>query len=110
MEVKLTTEKKEFGRAEHKTVLKNFFHQYKLLARANRLYIELLEEDVPNAIRVNLLAKIVYGEVGKKYGVKFAEEFGVLNWSTNSPWYSNHIIFSCAASHAYNPLLRSEIV
>ncbi len=61
--------------SEHKTVLKNFFHQYKLLARANRLYIELLEEDVPNAIRVNLLAKIVYGDVGKKYGVKFAEEF-----------------------------------
>jgi LmbE family N-acetylglucosaminyl deacetylase len=60
---------------EHKTVLKNFFHQYKLLARANRLYIELLEEDVPNAIRANLLAKIVYGEVGEKYGVKYAEEF-----------------------------------
>jgi LmbE family N-acetylglucosaminyl deacetylase len=60
---------------EHKTVLKNWFHQNLLLARANRLYIELLEEDVPNAIRVNLLVKIVYGEIGEKYGVKYAEEF-----------------------------------
>jgi LmbE family N-acetylglucosaminyl deacetylase len=60
---------------EHRTILKNFFHQYTLLARANRLYIELLEEDVPNAIRVNLLVKYVWGEIGKKYGVKFAEEF-----------------------------------
>jgi len=60
---------------EQRSVLKNFFHQYKLLARANRLYIELLEEDVPNAIRVNLLVKIVYGEIGEKYGVKYAEEF-----------------------------------
>ncbi len=60
---------------EHKTVLKNFFHQYKLLARANKLYIELLEEEVPNAIRVNLLVKILWGEIGKKYGVKFAEEY-----------------------------------
>ncbi len=61
--------------SEHKTVLKNWFHQNLLLARANRLYIELLEEDVPNAIRVNLLVKFVYGETGKKYGVKYAEEF-----------------------------------
>ena len=60
---------------EHKTVLKNWFHQNKLLARANRLYIELLEEDVPNAIRVNLLVKYIYGETGKKYGVKYAEEY-----------------------------------
>jgi LmbE family N-acetylglucosaminyl deacetylase len=60
---------------EHKTVLKNFFHQYKLLARANRLYVELLEEDVPNAIRVNLLVKYIWGETGEKYGVKFAEEY-----------------------------------
>ena len=60
---------------EHKTVLKNWFYQNLLLARANRLYIELLEEDVPNAIRVNLLVKFVYGETGKKYGVKYAEEF-----------------------------------
>jgi LmbE family N-acetylglucosaminyl deacetylase len=61
--------------SEHKTVLKNWFYQYKLLARANQLYIELLEEDVPNPIRVHLLVKIVYGEVGGKYGVKYAEEF-----------------------------------
>ena len=60
---------------EHKTVLKNFFHQYKLLARANRLYVELLEEDVPNAIRVNLLVKYIWGEIGAKYGLKFAEEY-----------------------------------
>ena len=60
---------------EHKTVLKNFFHQYKLLARANKLYVELLEEEVPNAIRVNLFVKMLWGEIGKKYGVKFAEEF-----------------------------------
>jgi LmbE family N-acetylglucosaminyl deacetylase len=60
---------------EHRTVLKNWFHQNKLLARANRLYIELLEEDVPNAIRVNLLVKYIYGETGKKYGVKYAEEY-----------------------------------
>ena len=60
---------------EHKTVLKNFFHQYKLSARANRLYVELLEEEVPNAIRVNLFVKMLWGEIGKKYGVKFAEEY-----------------------------------
>jgi len=60
---------------EHKTVLKNFFHQYKLLARANKLHVELLEEEVPNAIRVNLFVKMLWGEIGKKYGVKFAEEY-----------------------------------
>jgi len=60
---------------EQRTVLKNWFYQNKLLARANRLYIELLEEDVPNAIRVNLLVKVVYGEIGEKYGVRYAEEF-----------------------------------
>ena len=60
---------------EHKTVLKNFFHQYKLQARANKLYVELLEEEVPNAIRVNLFVKMLWGEIGKKYGVKFAEEY-----------------------------------
>ena len=64
---------------EHKTVLKNWFYQNLLLARANRLYIELLEEDVPNAIRVNLLVKIVYGEIGEKYGVKYAEEFNKID-------------------------------
>jgi len=60
---------------KQRTVLKNFFHQYKLLARANRLHVELLEEDIPNAIRVNLLAKYMYGKIGEKYGVKYAEEF-----------------------------------
>ncbi len=58
-----------------KTVMENWFHQNKLLARANNLYVELLEEDVPNAIRVTLLVKLVYGEMGEKYGVKYAEEF-----------------------------------
>lgn len=58
-----------------KTVMENWFHQNKLLARANNLYIELLEEDVPNAIRVTLLVKLVYSEIGEKYGVKYAEEF-----------------------------------
>ncbi|MBD3255041.1 MAG: hypothetical protein GF383_08100 [Candidatus Lokiarchaeota archaeon] len=61
--------------SEHKTVLKNFFFQYKLLARANLLHVELLEEDVPNAIRVHLLVKNIWGEIGKKYGVGFAEEY-----------------------------------
>ncbi len=60
---------------EHKTVLKNFFHQYKLSARANKLYVELLEEEIPNAIRVFLFVKMLWGEIGKKYGVKFAEEY-----------------------------------
>jgi len=64
---------------EHKTVLKNWFHQNKLLARANRLYIELLEEDVPNPIRVNLLVRVIYGETGKKYGVKYAEEYNKID-------------------------------
>ncbi|MHA1726330.1 MAG: hypothetical protein ACTSXH_16075, partial [Promethearchaeota archaeon] len=60
-------------------VMKNWFYQNTLLARANHLYIELLEEDVPNAIRVNLLVKYVYGETGKKYGVKYAEEFNKID-------------------------------
>jgi LmbE family N-acetylglucosaminyl deacetylase len=58
-----------------KTVMENWFHQNMLLARANNLYVELLEEDVPNPIRVTLLVKLVYGEIGEKYGVKYAEEF-----------------------------------
>ncbi|TXT59011.1 MAG: hypothetical protein BAJALOKI1v1_1500004 [Promethearchaeota archaeon] len=62
-----------------KTVMENWFHQNKLLARANNLYVELLEEDVPNAIRVTLLVKLVYGEVGEKYGVKYAEEFNKID-------------------------------
>jgi LmbE family N-acetylglucosaminyl deacetylase len=62
-----------------KTVMENFFHQYLLLARANNLYVELLEEDIPNPIRVLLLVKLVYGEVGEKYGVKYAEEFNKID-------------------------------
>ncbi len=64
---------------QQKEVMKNWFYQNTLLARANHLYIELLEEDVPNAIRVNLLVKYVYGETGKKYGVKYAEEFNKID-------------------------------
>ncbi|MBD3198173.1 MAG: hypothetical protein GF317_24195, partial [Candidatus Lokiarchaeota archaeon] len=62
-----------------RTVMENWFHQNKLLARANNLYIELLEEDVPNAIRVTLLVKLVYSEIGEKYGVKYAEEFNKID-------------------------------
>jgi len=62
-----------------KTVMENWFHQNKLLARANNLYVELLEEDVPNAIRVTLLVKLVYGEIGEKYGIKYAEEFNKID-------------------------------
>ncbi len=64
---------------QQKEVMKNWFFQNKLLARANHLYIELLEEDVPNAIRVNLLVKFVYGETGQKYGVPYAEEFNKID-------------------------------
>ncbi|MHA1327903.1 MAG: hypothetical protein ACTSRH_11345 [Promethearchaeota archaeon] len=59
--------------------MKNWFYQHKLLARANNLYIELLEEDVPNPIRVNLLVKIVYGDLGKQYGMKYAEVFNKID-------------------------------
>lgn len=64
---------------QHKEVMKNWMYQNMLIARANHLYIELLEEDVPNAIRVNLLVKFVYGETGKKYSVPFAEEFNKID-------------------------------
>ncbi|MFX0099960.1 MAG: neutral/alkaline non-lysosomal ceramidase N-terminal domain-containing protein [Candidatus Hodarchaeota archaeon] len=60
---------------KHVTVMKNFFHQYKLLAKANRLKIELIEKDYPNPVRSNLLVKLVYGEIGEEYGVKYAEIF-----------------------------------
>ncbi|TXT58470.1 MAG: hypothetical protein BAJALOKI2v1_360016 [Promethearchaeota archaeon] len=60
---------------KHRLVMKNWFYQHKLIARANNLYIELLEEDVPNAIRVNLLVKVMYGEIGKEYGLQYAEIF-----------------------------------
>jgi len=61
--------------SQQKTVMENFFRQNLLLARANDLYIELLEEEVPNPIRVHLLVKLVYGDIGEKYGIPFAEEF-----------------------------------
>ena len=60
---------------EHKAVLKNFFFQQKLLARANGLHIDVLEEEIPDEVRVKLLVRAVYGEVGKEFGVKFAEKF-----------------------------------
>lgn len=64
---------------EHKTVLANFFHQYKLLARANNLHVELLEEDVPNEVRVNLFVRAVFGKVGQNFGAKFGEVFNKID-------------------------------
>jgi len=61
--------------ADHRTVMKNWFYQRKLTARANRLYIELFEEDIPNAILINVFYKVLGTDIGKKYGVKYAEEF-----------------------------------
>jgi len=60
---------------EHKTVLKNLFFQQKLLAKANNLHVDLLEDDISDATRVKLWQRAVHSELGKKYGVKFAEEF-----------------------------------
>jgi LmbE family N-acetylglucosaminyl deacetylase len=61
---------------KHVTVMKNFFHQYTLLSRANKLHVELLEDPkYDNRVRANLLLKLLSGDVGGKYGVRFAEEF-----------------------------------
>jgi len=60
----------------HVTIMKNFFHQYRLLARANRIHVELLEDPkYDNEVRVNLLVKLLYGNIGKKYGCMYAEEY-----------------------------------
>lgn len=64
---------------EHKTVLKNFFHQYKLLARANNLNVKILEEDVPNEVRVKLFVRTVFGKIGKEFGAKFGEVFNKID-------------------------------
>ena len=73
---------------EHKTVLKNLFFQQKLLAEANDLKVDLLEDNITNEVRVKLWQRAVHSDVGKKYGVKFAEEFnrigaGILEEFTN---------------------------
>nr|MDO8084848.1 neutral/alkaline non-lysosomal ceramidase N-terminal domain-containing protein [Candidatus Sigynarchaeum springense] len=61
---------------KHATVMKNFFHQYTLLARANKLYIDLIEDPkYDNQMRANLLLKLLYGETGARHGVLYAEEF-----------------------------------
>jgi len=61
--------------SEHKTVLQNFFLQQKLLARANGLKIDLLEDDISNDLRVKLLVRAVYGKIGQEFGVKYGEIF-----------------------------------
>jgi len=60
---------------EHQTILKNFFFQQRLIAEANDLHVNLLEDDVSNELRVKLWQRAVHGKIGKKIGVKFAEEF-----------------------------------
>ncbi|MHA1855263.1 MAG: neutral/alkaline non-lysosomal ceramidase N-terminal domain-containing protein [Promethearchaeota archaeon] len=60
---------------EHKTVLKNFFHQYRLSTRANRLKVELLEAPIPEPILVNLLARVNFAEIGEKFNAAYGEEF-----------------------------------
>ena len=65
--------------SQHQTVMKNWFHQRKLLARANSLRVDLLEEDIPNPIRVNILVRVYYGEIGSKFGVKYGEIFRKLD-------------------------------
>ncbi|MHA1715662.1 MAG: PIG-L deacetylase family protein, partial [Promethearchaeota archaeon] len=59
----------------HETVIKNFFHQYLLMARANRLNVPLLEANIPNSIRVNVFVRLVFGEIGQQFGVRYAEIF-----------------------------------
>ena len=60
---------------EHKAVMKNFFFQQKLIARANDLHIDLLEDEIENETKVKLMVRAVYSQIGKEYGVKFAEIF-----------------------------------
>ncbi|MBN2155654.1 MAG: PIG-L family deacetylase [Candidatus Lokiarchaeota archaeon] len=65
--------------SQHQTVMKNWFHQRKLLARANNLRVDLLEEDIPNPIRVNILVRAYYGEIGASFGAKYGEVFRKLD-------------------------------
>lgn len=61
---------------EHKTVMENFFFQYKLIARANGLKIDLLEdESISNKTRVKLFVRSVFGNVGREFGAKYGEIF-----------------------------------
>ncbi|MGV9173025.1 MAG: PIG-L deacetylase family protein [Promethearchaeia archaeon] len=62
--------------SQHKTVLENFFFQYKLIARANGLEIDLLEdESISNETRMKLFVRSVFGNVGKEFGAKYGEVF-----------------------------------
>ena len=58
-----------------KTVLENFFRQYRLLARAHGLAVDLLEEEIPDEVRVNILMKFVDGDTGRTAGCRYAEGF-----------------------------------
>ena len=60
---------------KHKVVMDNFFTQYEMLAKANKLQVDLLEKGHPNDVRVNLLVRMMYAEWGEKFGVKYAEPF-----------------------------------
>jgi LmbE family N-acetylglucosaminyl deacetylase len=65
--------------SEHQTVMKNWFHQRKLLARANHLRVELLEEEIPNPIRVNILVRFYFHEIGSSFNAKYGEIFRKLD-------------------------------
>lgn len=65
--------------SQHQTVMKNWFHQRKLLARANDLKVDLLEEEIPNPIRVNILVRVYYGKIGASFGAKYGEIFRKLD-------------------------------
>ncbi|TFG16542.1 MAG: PIG-L family deacetylase [Promethearchaeota archaeon] len=72
-------EKKINAVSQHQTVMKNWFHQRKLLARANQLRVDLLEEEIPDPIRVNILVRFYYSEIGASFGVKYGEIFRKLD-------------------------------
>ncbi|MHA1292480.1 MAG: PIG-L deacetylase family protein [Promethearchaeota archaeon] len=64
---------------QHKTILKNFFYQQKLIARANGLHIDILEKDISNELRVKLMVRTIFGQIGKEFGVKYGEIFNRIN-------------------------------
>jgi hypothetical protein len=59
--------------------MNNWFHQRKLLARANQLKVDLLEEEIPNPIRVNILVRFYFREIGATFGAKYGEIFRKLD-------------------------------
>jgi LmbE family N-acetylglucosaminyl deacetylase len=65
--------------SQHQTVMNNWFHQRKLLARANQLKVDLLEEEIPNPIRVNILVRFYFREIGATFGAKYGEIFRKLD-------------------------------